>query len=76
MNKKEKFLVFPNITDALFPYKVYREYSELKRDKDTEVLRILVGGFRELEDAELFVKAKIEQTQKSYVIEHTKQETE
>lgn len=69
MDKREEILVFPNITDVLFPHKVYRVYSELKSVEDTEVLRTLVGGFRELEDAKLFMEAKIKQTQKAYAIE-------
>lgn len=61
----ERLLEMPDIIGALFPHKVYLNAN--KKEGEQQLLK-LVAGFRDIKDAELFLKLKTEQTGHDYVL--------
>lgn len=64
--RREELLVMPDLIGMLFPHKVYQIHG----NKGCEIgLRMLVAGFRELEDAEFFLNMMKQKYGDRYVIE-------
>lgn len=62
----DSILAAGQITEVLFPFKVYEDTGLLT--PEGTALLTLEAGFREKSDASLFIKAKSEKSDKKYVI--------